>query len=116
MLDHREGPLQEKVEQYLSLTGWLWFHDRATNFAHMNNAGFPDIVAVHPKSGVVVFLELKGAKGKLSDEQKEWRDALLKHPSPTTHHYSVVRPADFDRLIEALDKLRKPIPVEEVTE
>jgi len=102
----KEDPFQKRVEQYLAHTGWLVFHDRATNHAHLNPSGFPDICAVHKGTGAVVFLELKSSVGTLSESQQEWRSALLTHDGPTTHHYAVARPCDETRLYAALDALR----------
>jgi len=34
--------------------------------------GFPDALAVHPVSGVVVLLEFKGLKGKLTADERQF--------------------------------------------
>lgn len=38
-------------------------------------SGFPDIMALAP-GGLCAFLEMKSAKGRLSDNQAEWLDRL----------------------------------------
>ena len=102
----REDHLEDALIAYLKATGWLVFKDRAVNHAYINAAGYPDLTAVHRGCGVVVFIECKSAVGKLSDEQEVWREALLAHDEPTTHHYAVCRPADFDQMCATLDRLR----------
>lgn len=38
--------------------------------------GFPDLVLAHPVRERVLFVELKAGRGKLSEQQEEWRDTL----------------------------------------
>lgn len=106
--DEREDHLERALIDYLKATGWLVHKDRAVNLpgAHVNEPGYPDITAVHRGTGAVVFIECKSAIGKLSPEQEVWREALLADDDGT-HNYAVVRPADWDQIIAALDRLRQ---------
>lgn len=64
------------------LRGWLSFHALpsqkngrwGTHF--VGDAGFPDLVLVHPTGGTV-FAELKVKDGRLTTEQKKWGHWLL---------------------------------------
>ncbi len=102
-----EADLQHQVEQFLTLQGWLWFHDRATNMpgAHLNPAGFPDIVAVHPRTGHVIFVELKTEKGRLTVPQLAWANALRSAHSDHSHRYLLVRPSLLDLFIKSVTEL-----------
>src|SRR5207248_6295751 len=70
--------------------------------------GFPDIVAVHAAMGRIVFAELKSAKGKLTDQQEQWLDALnncTRSWGPASEAYGnaevyLWRPADVDTILE----------------
>jgi len=60
--------------------------------------GFPDVVAA--KSGRLVFLELKAAKGTVSPVQQKWIDVL--NSIPGVVYAGVFRPVDWpliDRLL-----------------
>lgn len=64
--DEPEKRLQAKIEAYLTEHGFYWFHDRSRG---CNQRGFPDLVAALP-NGRTVWLELKSAGGRMSDEQR----------------------------------------------
>lgn len=95
-----EDDLLHQVTDLLSLTGWEWFHDNAVNMpgAHMNRPGFPDIVAVHPRTGHVLVLELKREGERLRPAQEEWALAweaadkasagLVRYFVAMPHHWS----------------------------
>jgi hypothetical protein len=76
-----EADLQDAVIEYLQLTGWTVHAERAARTADgwrtpiQGSPGFPDMVIV--KGDRLMFVELKSAKGKLSPEQKVWRDVLI---------------------------------------
>lgn len=72
-LAYPESALQTGVEELLALDGWLFFHDRD---ARRNRAGLPDLVAVHPTRGRLLFAELKTERGRLRPDQAAWLDAL----------------------------------------
>lgn len=39
--------------------------------------GFPDLFGFRKKDGKMFFIEVKTCRGKLSEEQKKWRDILV---------------------------------------
>src|SRR5437879_6321024 len=55
------------------LRGWLVYH---THDSRRSEAGFPDIVAVHPRSRRLLFLECKSERGRTTDAQAAWLEAL----------------------------------------
>jgi len=73
---------QQRITQALRMHGWLHTHFRPlrTEAGYRTplsgDKGFPDIVAVHPERGLLLFIEVKSDKGKLSPEQKTWIAAL----------------------------------------
>lgn len=67
-----EKVFQAIAERLFRSHDWLVFH---TYDARRSEPGFPDLVCVHPKHGVV-FAELKMPDGRLSDAQKRWLTAL----------------------------------------
>ena len=78
--------------------GWRCFHPRTVQTAegtHLTaftgDAGFPDLVLVHKYKGVI-FAELKADRGRLSEQQREWRDQLITAGA----EYYVWRPKDWD--------------------
>jgi len=64
--------------------------------------GFPDICAVHPRSGALIFIELKSDKGKMRPAQLEWKDALLNSEAT---YFGPIKPCDFDFLVTSLAAL-----------
>lgn len=99
-----EREFQRQVEKLLTLLGFLWFHDRSLQHASVRTSkpGFPDICAVHPSNGVLVFIELKSEKGRMRPAQLEWKDALLKSDAV---YYGPVKPSEFEDLASKLNKL-----------
>lgn len=78
-----EATFQAKVEGLLRHYGWLHYHapdnkprtGRGGRQARQRvTPGFPDLVAV--KHNWLIVAELKTGKGKLTDPQKRWLEAL----------------------------------------
>jgi hypothetical protein len=68
-----EWKLQSKIEKYLKENGLYGIHDRSRG---ANKAGQPDLViALH--EGRTVWIEIKGAKGRMSRDQILTRKMLL---------------------------------------
>jgi len=61
-----------------------------------DGAGFPDLVLVG--RGRVIFAELKSDKGKLSEDQKAWVNALRSNGAQAY----VWRPSDMDEVVATL--------------
>jgi hypothetical protein len=100
----KEKELQRTVEQVLTTLGFLWFHDRSLQHAtvRISNPGFPDICAVHPASGVLVFIELKSERGRMRPTQVEWMNALQKSDAI---YIGPVKPSGLTDLIFQLEEL-----------
>ncbi len=100
-----ERELQDAVIETARLLGWKVAHWRPARTAHgwrtpvqADGAGWPDLTLV--RRGRIVFAELKTGRGKLTDEQQQWLDAL----SGCGLETHVWRPADWTagRIIGAL--------------
>ena len=74
--------------------GWMVYH---THDSRKSQPGFPDLVLVRDR---VVYLECKTATGKLSLDQQAWIAAITAAGGTAL----VVRPADLDRIEDALRK------------
>jgi len=101
-----EAELQKAVVDTAHLFGWRCAHFRpaltqsgrwVTPVA-ADGKGFPDLVLV--SSTTVAFIELKGTRGRESDEQKEWLSALTRVAGSAANgrvplHVDVWKPADW---------------------
>jgi hypothetical protein len=75
-----EREFQREVVQRAKSLGWFIFHalpgqgrnKHLTLF--IGKRGFPDLVLCRPPR--LLFVELKSEKGKVSNDQREWLDAL----------------------------------------
>jgi hypothetical protein len=83
-----ESQFQQAVVDLATLRGWPWFHDVDSR---RNRAGFPDLTLAHPRTGQLLFAELKSATGRVSVDQQRWLDALQRGG----HQAHVWRPAHF---------------------
>lgn len=104
-----EDELLDAVIAYARLNGWLIDHPRPARTANgwrtalRGHAGRPDLFMVHP-SGRVVTAELKSEKGRMTNAQKAWDEALRvtaqragigsRGDRPVFSHY-VFRPSDW---------------------
>lgn len=78
-----EAVFQSMVLQLAKLRGWRCAHFRPSlnrrgkwsTAVAGDGAGWPDLVLV--RTGRVIYAELKAENGRLSEEQKRWRDALV---------------------------------------
>ena len=91
-----EDQLLTGVTDALTAHGWRWTHHRRSDKAlTMGDRGIPDIVAA--RGGRLLFLELKTDSGVLSPDQLAW---LAEFPLNSYWFTAlVVRPADYDRLV-----------------
>ena len=76
-----EAELQSAVIELARLLDWKCAHFRTAQVGGRwqtpvqgDGAGFPDLVLA--RRGIVAFVELKSAKGKLRPEQQAWLDVL----------------------------------------
>lgn len=79
--------------------GWLVYH---THDSRRSEAGFPDLVLT--RDGELLFWELKTERGKVTETQQRWLDALTR----TGREARVVRPRDLDDVIEQLKLGKAP--------
>lgn len=93
-----EAELQSAVIELARLLGYRVAHFRPALTAkgyrtpvEADGKGFPDLVLAKP--GRLLFVELKSAKGKLSEEQEAWRCAL----GIAGAFYYVFQPVDWTR-------------------
>lgn len=68
-----EKQLQEEV---IALAGRLGWHHYHTYSSKKSVAGFPDLVLVNPRRGLLLFRELKRTGQKPDREQAEWLESL----------------------------------------
>ena len=87
-----ERELQNNVIEMAERLGLLVYH---THDSRRSQPGFPDLV-IAGKRGIV-YAELKRQRGKLTDEQQAWRQAIeaTAGRSWTGHEYHLWRPHDW---------------------
>ena len=88
-----ESELQKNVIQLAELRGFLVYHVanvRGQLRSHTSK-GFPDLVM--EKGERLIFSELKSESGKLSENQKTWRNAL---EDKENWEYYLWRPGDWN--------------------
>ena len=77
--------------------GWLVHHDRPARTdkgyrtAIQGDAGFPDLLMVHPVSGTVICVELKREGKQPTEHQETWLAAFAKSPIRS----GIWRPSDL---------------------
>jgi hypothetical protein len=114
-LQQTEAQFQEAIIDYARALGWLIYH---THDSRYSAAGFPDLVMVHrgestqtvPRNCRLVFAELKTEKGRTSEAQARWLEALgvvlarggameFQEPRSTVHLW---RPSDWPEIERVL--------------
>jgi len=69
-----ENLVKKEIKDYLSLTGWFHYHNLQGLGCY---PGIPDLVAI--KNGVVLFIEIKGPKGKMRENQWGFHGNICTH-------------------------------------
>lgn len=69
-----ETVIQNSVRDYLRYRGWYVIRNQQGLGSHL---GMSDLTAV--KNGIVVFVEVKTDKGRLSDHQKKFQQDIAIH-------------------------------------
>ena len=92
-----ERDFQKKVVDLATKLGYKVFHDYDSR---RNAPGFPDLVLIGKR---VIFAELKTDKGKLTDAQIQWIQALT---AAEGVYACVWRPKDWDTLKKVLTNLK----------
>jgi hypothetical protein len=84
-----EAEFQKAVVDLAQLRGWLVMH--IADSRRGLGPGYPDLTLLHPRTGQLLFVELKSANGRVSPDQQRWLDALRRGG----HRAEVWRPAHF---------------------
>lgn len=92
-METTEKQFEAQVKELAMRFGWLYYH---TWRSIRSPAGFPDCVMV--KGDWVIFAELKSEKGKVTEPQKEWLDALF----IAGEEVYTWRPSQFDDIVKVL--------------
>lgn len=88
-----EREIQSAIVRMAKQLGYLVYH---TQYSLGSAPGFPDLViAGH---GCVWFLEIKGPRGKVSEQQEAWISELCEAEIPAR----VVWPEDLDAVLDEL--------------
>ena len=100
-LDVSERVFQDQVEQIARMNGWQVFHPAPHQVRagvwRTDGQGFPDLVMSHPNRGTM-FVELKAAKGIVSETQWAWIHDL----EDSGEEVHVWRPADMQLIATRL--------------
>lgn len=68
-----EADLQSAVIELATRLGYISYH---TYDSRKSAKGFPDLVLVHPRTGAILYAELKKQDGRVTPEQDQWMRAL----------------------------------------
>lgn len=88
VLSWSEKEFQAQVVETAKTLGWLVYH---THDSRRSEPGFPDLVMVHERKGIVLYRELKTQTGTTSSDQKKWLGVL----SAVGSDAGVWRPEDW---------------------
>ena len=88
-----ERDLREQIRDLCKFFGWRMYFSWTSLHSP---GGFPDLVLV--RDSVILAVELKSEKGKLTPEQEEWLLALSKAGVKTF----IWRPSDWDNIVSTL--------------
>ena len=112
----RERHLQNAIVKAARLLGWLVHHTRPalsqTGRWHtplQGHTGFPDLVLVYPAQSeneqtAIIFAELKSKRGRVSDAQRRWQEALMQAQGV---EYYIWRPSDLPSILARLERRNK---------
>lgn len=93
-----EREVQKAFCDALKLRGWLFTHHPDSR-RMLGTPGMPDVVAVNPKTGEILFVECKGLAGRLSDDQKVWAAAILGSDAAA---YAYVTPKNCEKMVDVI--------------
>ena len=98
-----EAEFQRQVIQLATLFGWRVHHVRPARVRVrgkdtyrtpvQGHKGFPDLVLA--RRGRVIFAELKTGRGRLSEDQILWRDAMSGGQAAEYAGWKIWRPMDW---------------------
>lgn len=108
-----EAAWQRVVTDALTLHGWEWLHvhplltrdnEWRTPTSGSLAVGWVDLLAIHPRHGRILFIELKASRGVLSDGQRRVAELLI----ATGLEYYCWRPSDLPAVLDVLRGPRTP--------
>ena len=88
----KEKSFQSLILWHAKKRGWKCYH---THDSRRSEPGFPDLVLVRQK---ILYRELKTDKGRLTESQKAWGDALIEAGAD----YAIWRPNQIQDILETL--------------
>lgn len=92
----REEAFRQQVRGIARMFGWMMYH---TYDSRRSDPGYPDETMAHPQRKRVIFVEFKNEKGKVTDAQWKWLDALAR----AGQEVAVWRPQHMERIVQVLD-------------
>lgn len=101
-----EKTFMAEVVNILRSCGWRVYH---TFDSQRSERGYPDITAVHPsRRPGLILAELKSQKGRVSQHQQQWLDALqvVADRSHGSLYVGLWRPSDLDEVARVARGLR----------
>jgi hypothetical protein len=113
MDNQSEAEFQKAVITLAKLHRWKVMHTQPAQIRpgrwitpNTGDQGFPDLVMVHTGTRGCIFVELKAAKGVVSDTQWEWINAL----QDAGQEVHVWRPKDLDKINARLSTATSNMP------
>ena len=103
-----EKQLEAAVRAAALALGYLYYH---THDSRRSNPGFPDCVMVHPRTGALLFWELKSERGRPTGAQMEWMGALHQaryRAFPAQIDERIVYPSSLNRALALLTRWATP--------
>jgi hypothetical protein len=87
-----EADLQTNVLDAVRKLGGIAYH---THDSRRSAKGFPDLVIVFPRTGALLFVELKSTDGEVTAEQRQWLAALRAGARLAVREVYLWRPEDW---------------------
>ena len=69
-----ESSIQSHIKHYLMAKGWMVWKNHQSLGSYK---GLADLTAI--RNGIIIFIEVKTEKGKLSEHQKQFRDDIIRN-------------------------------------
>ena len=92
MTEISERDFAKQLQELFKKLGWKYYHVlEQRKYAKRTSSGFPDYVLA--KNGRVIFAEIKGSTGKVTDAQWEWIKLLSENTGIEVY---IWRPDDFE--------------------
>ena len=86
-----EKRFQAHVLELAALFGWLAYH---TYDSRRSAPGYPDLTLVHAERRRIIFAELKTDRGRLTEAQREWANAI----AAAGGEYRLWKPKDWSEI------------------